>query len=469
MAASVHGAEPLLPRVMNLRDVVLFNITAIVGLRWLTTAAQFGPASILLWLLALVIFFLPSAAAVRELTDIDPGEGGIYRWVRRAFGPTHGFMAGWSYWVSNLVYFPSLLVTTAAMAAYAGGGRWLHLEDDKAFVAGFSLFVLWLALGMNLVGLRVGRWIQNLGAYGTWVPTLVVVVLAGWSWVRFGSATPFTLDALLPANLDYSVVSFFATMTFAFAGLELAPTLGGEIRDPAATLRRGIVLSGAAIVAMYVVGTLALLVALPAATVSITSGIPQAAAAVAERLGAAWLAPVAALVAILLVLGNVGGVGAWLAGTARIPFVAGVDAVLPPAFARVHPRWRTPHVALLVQAGVASGFAVVGLVGATVRDAYIALIDMTIVLYFIPYFYLFASYVRLRRRRTAGTWYVGWVGLGAVVLSIGLALWPSGVTDRLLFESKVIGGVGVFLAVGWWLARRAVRQRTALGRRGALA
>jgi glutamate:GABA antiporter len=455
--------QTFLPRVMTLRDVVLFNITAIVGLRWLTTASAFGPASLLLWLLAMVTFFLPSAAAVRELADQDPGEGGIYRWVRTAFGPRHGFAAGWGYWVNNLVYFPSLLLTTAAIAAYAGGTRFVHLEESKLFVAAFSLGILWIALGMNLVGLRVGKWVQNLGAYGTWVPALIFVLLAAWSLATFGSATSFAPADLVPRDFDYSLVSFFATMTFAFAGLELAPTLGGEIHDPAATLRRGIFISGIAIVAMYLLGTAALLVALPAETVSITNGIPQAAAAIAARLDAPGLAPVAALIAVLLVVGNLGGVGAWLAGTARIPFVAGVDAVLPPAFGRVHPRWRTPYVALLVQAGVATLFVVAGLVGSTVRDAYVALTDTTIVLYFIPYLYLFASYLRLRRARTWRTAVTGWVGLAAVALSIGLALVPPGVAAPWLFRAKVMGGVAVFMGVGWWLAGRAgsVRHRTA--------
>src|SRR6267378_8377630 len=137
--AHPQTAQTSLPRVMTLRDVVLFNITAIVGLRWLTTASAFGPASLLLWLLAMVTFFIPSAIAVRELTELDPGEGGIYRWVRTAFGAEHGFVAGWGYWVSNLVYFPSLLLTTAAIAAYAGGSRWVHFEENKLFVAVFSL------------------------------------------------------------------------------------------------------------------------------------------------------------------------------------------------------------------------------------------------------------------------------------------------------------------------------------------
>jgi amino acid transporter len=455
--------QPSLPRVMALRDVVLFNITAIVGLRWLTTASAFGPASLLLWLLAMVTFFLPSAAAVRELAALDPGEGGIYRWVRSAFGPRHGFVASWGYWVNNLVYFPSLLLTTAAIAAYAGGSRWVHLEENKVFVAAFSLGILWIALGMNLIGLRVGKWVQNLGAYGTWVPALIFVLLAAWSLTAFGSATSFAPGNLVPKNFDFSLMSFFATMTFAFAGLELAPTMGGEIHDPAATLRRGILISGIAIVAMYILGTAALLVALPVETVSITNGIPQAAAAIAERLQAPALAPVAALVAVLLVLGNLGGVGAWLAGTARIPFVAGLDSVLPAAFARVHPRWQTPHVALLVQAGVATLFIVAGLLGSTVRDAYVALVDTTIVLYFIPYLYLFASYLRLRRVRTWRTAVTGWVGFGAVVLSIALALVPPGVAAPWLFRAKVMGGVVVFMGVGWWLAVRGVRQRTASG------
>src|SRR5947208_15092701 len=179
-----------LPRVMRLSDVVLFNITAIVGLRWLTTAAsQFGLASLLLWLVAMVVFFLPSAVAVRELADIDPGAGGIYRWVRRAFGPLHGFVAGWGYWVNNLFYFPSLLVATAAIAAYAAGPRFVHLGDDNVFIGVVSLAGLWLAVGMNVVGLSVGQQLQNLGGYGTWLPALLSGLLGLRARVRRGGPT----------------------------------------------------------------------------------------------------------------------------------------------------------------------------------------------------------------------------------------------------------------------------------------
>jgi amino acid transporter len=448
---------------MRLRDVVLFNISAIVGLRWLTTAAsQFGLASLGLWLVAMVIFFLPSAVAVRELADIDPGAGGIYRWVRSAFGPLHGFVAGWGYWVNNLFYFPSLLVSTAAIAAYAAGPRFAHLGEDSGFIGLVSLAGLWLAVGMNVVGLRVGKRLQNLGGHGTWLPGLIFVALAIWSVATRGSATSFTARGLVPAKLDLQSINLFATMTFAFAGLELAPTLGDEIHDPARTLRRGIALSGFAIVAMYVVGTAAMLVALPHETVSITNGMPQATATLVERLGAPWLAPAAAIVAILLVLGNLGGVGAWLAGSARLPFVAGVDGALPPAFGRIHPRWQTPYVGLLTQGVVATIFVMASLAGTTVKNAYLVLTQTTLILFFIPYLYLFAAYLRLRRVRTVVTALVGALGFAAVLFSIMLGfVAPADETDPLLYEAKVVGGVIGFMVLGVLLARRGVRRGTA--------
>src|SRR5258705_11132174 len=139
---------------------------------------------------------------------------------------------------------------------------------------------------------------------------------------------------LLPEKFDFALVNFFATMTFAFGGLELAPSLGDEIHGAAATLRRGAVLSGVAIAAMYILGTAAVLVALTAQDISITNGMPQATAALVSRLGVGALAPLAAVAAACLVLGNIGGVGAWLAGSARLPFAAGLDRALPAAFAR---------------------------------------------------------------------------------------------------------------------------------------
>ena len=456
-ATGERRAPPQLPRVMGLRDVVLFNITAIVGLRWLTTAAsQFGLAALTVWVFAMLVFFIPSAIAVRELADIDPGSGGIYRWVDRAYGPRQAFVAGWLYWVNNLLYFPSLLVTTAAIAAYAGGPRTAALGNDPGFIRIVSLVGLWIAVWLNVVGLRVGKWLQNLGGIGTWIPALLFVLLAVWGLAVRGSATPLEARGLVPSHFDLASINYFATMTFAFAGLELAPTLGGEIRDAAATLRRGVVLSGFAIVAVYIVGTAAMLVALPHEMVSVTNGMPQAAQSLVERIAVPGIAWLPAAIAILLTLGNLGGVGAWLAGSARLPFAAGVNDALPPAFARLHPRWQTPYVALVLMGVVATVFIVASLANATVQSAYLLLTQTTLILFFLPYVYIFFVYLKLRRQRTNGTWLLGVLGLAAVLLSIVLGFVPpKGEAHPFLYESKVIGGVVVFTGFGLWLARRA--------------
>jgi amino acid transporter len=440
---------------MGLRDVVLFNITAIVGLRWLTTAAsQFGFASLLLWGFAMVIFFIPLAVAVRELAEIDPAAGGIYRWVHRAFGPRPGFLAGWGYWVSNLLYFPALLVSTAAIAAYVGGPSTVRLGENTTFIAVVALAGLAIAVWLNVVGLNVGKWLPNVGAYGTWIPLAIFLVLAVWSFGLHGSATPFAPGDLVPKSFGFQSINLFGTLLFAFGGLELAPTLGGEIKDPAATLRRGVMLSGIAIASMYVLGTIAILVALPPGTVSITNGMAQATAALTQRLGYGALAPVAAVVALLLALGNVGGVSAWLSGVARVPYAAGLDRVLPAAFSRVHPKWRTPYLSLLVQGGVAAVFVVVSLVGTTVKTAYLVLVQATVVLFFIPYLFMFAAYLKLRRERTTSTTLVGWSGLVSVAFGILLAFVPPEGENPLFYELKVGGGVAGFMVIGWRLAAR---------------
>ncbi len=448
------------PRVMGLRDVVLFNLTAIVGLRWLTTSSsQFGWAALVLWVVAMVVFFIPSAIAVRELTDIDCEAGGIYRWVNRAFGPRQAFVAGWGYWVNNLLYFPSLLVATAAIAAYAGGSRTAHLGENTTFILVVSLVGLWLAVWLNLVGLRVGKWLQNIGGFATWLPALMFIGLAVWSFWTHGSATPVSARALVPDRLDLPSINLFATMTFAFAGLELAPSLGGEVRDPAATLRRGVLLSGVAIVGMYLVGTAAVVVALPHETVSVTNGIPQAAQALVDRLGATGIGFLPALIALLLAIGNLGGVGAWLAGSARLPFAAGVDRALPPAFARLHPRWQTPYVSLLVMGGLATVFIFASLANSTVKSAYLLLTQTTLILFFIPYLYIFAAYLRLRRGRTLGSALIGLLGLAAVAFSIVLGFVPpADEAHPVLYELKVVGGVVVFMGLGFLLSRRGDRK-----------
>src|SRR5207247_260972 len=162
-------------RALGLGDVVLMNIVAVVGLRWIARGARTGPASVTLWVLACVAFFVPLAAAVAELASRYPDQGGVYAWVRRAFGAGHGFICGWCLWVNNLFYFPSLLLFGAENAIAIGGDRWQWLATSRLYVVAFVLAGIWIAAVVNVVGLRTGKWLQNAGSAGVWIPARLLI------------------------------------------------------------------------------------------------------------------------------------------------------------------------------------------------------------------------------------------------------------------------------------------------------
>jgi amino acid transporter len=458
-----------LRRAMGLRDTTLFLVVAVASPRWIATAAVAGPSALVIWVIALATFFVPLAFAVLELSSRFPDEGGIYVWTKQAFGEFAGFMTGWMYWVSNLVYFPGLLYFTAANALLVVGQKGARFSDSPTWFIGASLVGLGFALVLNLVGLRVGKWLHNAGALATWVPVLILIGVAGVVWARFGPATDFHPTALAPAT-GLRDILFWSTIAFAFAGLEAASLMGEEIAEARRTIPRAILVSGAMIVAIYLLGTAAVLVSIPSGQVSAMQGIIQAIGNAGGRIG---LPAAGAVAAVFLTLGNIGGVGAWLAAAARLPFVAGLDHYLPPAFGRLHPRWGTPVVALLVQAAGTVVFIVLGQAGSTVKAAYDALVGMAVIAYFIPFLLMFAALVRVQRlpagadvmrvpggRPVAAV--IGMVGFATTAISIVLALMPPAdaanptlAVLKVAIPSLALVGLGVFLYLRG-RARRAV-------------
>ena len=184
---------------MGFWDVLLFNIAAVLGPRWIAAAAHNGTSSISLWLLAAVLFFMPSALVIVELSTRFPHEGGLYVWSKEAFGDFHGFMAGWCYWIYSFFYFPGLLMASAAMSVYIGGSRYASLADNRLYLLGGSLGLLAVAMIMNIVGLNVGKWLQNAGGVGTYLPLMMLVGLGVVVWLKQGSVTQFHWSTTLPA------------------------------------------------------------------------------------------------------------------------------------------------------------------------------------------------------------------------------------------------------------------------------
>jgi len=449
---------------MGFRDLLLFYLVTGFTVRWIGTAASAGPSAVVIWLMACLAFYIPLMFTVLELSSRYPNEGGCYVWSKRAFGDFAGFITGWTYWTCNLPYFPGLFYFTAAAALFIGGAEWQRLGASPVYFITFSLLALALAAGLNVRGLAVGKWLHNLGAVGLWLPGLVLMGLGLGAWLHFGSATSFTVHSMVPSTRLKDIV-FWSTIAFSLSGLESASMLGEEIRDARRNIPRALLLAGVLITALYVLGTVAMLIALPQSEIVNLQGFMRAIETASARVGLGWLvAPVAAL----LVLGGLGQAGAWFAAGGRLPFVAGIDRFLPPAFGRLHPRYGSPYVSLLAQAGIAAVFIFLGQAGTTVKGAYDVLVSMAIISYFIPYLFMFASMIRLQREpagpeviRVPGGKPVA-IGLAALgftttVISIALALIPAeDEPHKVLAVTKVAGLTILLVAAGalvYWRGR----------------
>src|SRR6478735_6456401 len=187
MAEETVTPKSQLRRAMGFWDVLLFNIAAVLGPRWIAAAAHNGSSSISLWVLAAVFFFLPTALIIIELSTRYPAEGGLYVWSKEAFGDFHGFVAGWAYWIYTFFYFPGLLVASVAMSVYIGGPKYEHLAHQPGYLVGASLVVLLAAVVLNIVGLNIGKWLQNAGGVGTYVPLLMLAGVALLVYFKHGS------------------------------------------------------------------------------------------------------------------------------------------------------------------------------------------------------------------------------------------------------------------------------------------
>jgi glutamate:GABA antiporter len=436
-------------------------------------AAAAGPSSLFLWVLAALVFFIPQGLSVMALSTAIPEEGGLYVWATRAFGPRHGFLAGWLYWASNILYFPTLTLSTVVFALYIFGLRFAGLEQSPWYAAGASLVLLGVALLFNIIGLKTGRWVQNIGGLSQWLPSLALLVVGLLALSRSGSATPITAASLMPSFGNLATVLFFANLCFGFAGLELSPMLAGEVVDPRKTFPRAIMISGLTIAACYLVGTISLLWALPQQEISIISGVNQAITKAGAKHGLPWLGSPTAL---LMTLAGLGGIGAWLIGNARLLFCGGLDKYLPPVFAKTHAKWKTPYVAMLVQGILSALFILAATQGSSVKAAYLKLVNATLIVYFIPYLYMFAATIRLGRQIAetpeaipipggrAGNAFVNGVGFLTTVVAILLALIPPADTpDRTGFFVQVFIGSFGFLGVGLVLYALAERRRSRAG------
>ena len=467
------AASPGLRRVLGRGDLILLFVVAVFNLNVVPSIAANGGVSVWLWLISLALFFWPQGIAVIELAHRYPGEGGVYLWAKEVFGDFHGFLSGWCYWTNNMMYVPTVMLYFVGVSVFVLGPGHASLAENKLFALSASLVLLLILVVMNILGLGVGKWVNNLGALGTFIAGAVLIGLGIVVWLRFGT-TVTSADFRIPANPRF-VLNSFGVICFGLVGLELASVMGDEIENPRKTLPGAVAWGGIISGMLYIGATLTLLIAVSKENISVLQGIVQAVGHMAGRIGAAWIvAPFAFLLSV-----SIAGIGsAWLGGSARIPFVAGLDSYMPEWLAKVHPRYATPYAALIVHAVVSMILVVINFTftGAGVQETFQKLLSLAVVLQLVPFLYMFGallkiafgtSFVNGRYSRTTLI-LAGSSGLLTTMLGIALAFFPTQqITSIRSYEIWMFGGTLFFIGLAAFFffvygRRKAARKLAAI-------
>jgi amino acid transporter len=442
--------QPHLKRVLGRRDLVLLFVVAIFNLNVVPSIAANGGVTIWLWIISLLLFFWPQGIAVIELAHRYPGEGGVYLWAKEVFGDFHGFLSGWCYWTNNMLYVPTLMLYFVGVSVYVLGPGHQGLADNKLFACSVSLALLALLTWLNILGLGVGKWINNLGAIGTFIAAAVLVGFGLVIWSRFGAGITAT-DFKIPANPRF-VLNSFGVIIFALLGLELASVMGDEIQDPARTLPGAVAWGGLICGILYVAVTLTLLVSV-GKNVNKLQGVVQGASGMAARVGVNWIT---IPLALLLCLAAAGIASAWTGGCARIPFVAGLDSYMPSWLGKIHPRYATPYAALIVQGIVSAVLVILNLAGAGVQETFQKLLSLAIVLNLVPFLYMFGALLKFAFTESeprgqygrSKIFLAGASGFLTTLLGIALVFFPAQeITSLWSYELWMFGGTLFFIGL----------------------
>ena len=438
-----------LKRALGRWDLVALFVVAVFNLNVVPSIAGSGGVTVWLWIICIVLFFLPQGVAVIELAHRYPGEGGVYLWAKEVFGDFHGFLSGWCYWTNNMMYVPTVMLYFVGVSVFVLGPGHASLADNKMFTLAAAMGLLAFLVVLNIIGLGVGKWINNVGSIGTGIAAIMLIGLGVVVWLHFGT-TISAADFRIPANPRF-MLNAFGVICFALVGLELASVMGDEIKDPDKTLPGAVAWGGVISGVLYIAATLTLLLAVSRKDINVLQGVVQAVSHMAGRIGVPWIvAPFALMLSI-----SIAGIGsAWLAGSARIPFVAGLDRYLPAWLGRVHPRYGTPYAALIVHAIVSGILVFISLLGSGVQETFQRLLSLAVVLQLVPFLYMFAAILKIGFGPSAGKGHysrgvlilAGGSGLLMTILGTVFAFSPAQqITSIAAYETWMFGGTAFFI------------------------
>ena len=443
-------------KVLGLFSIVMINVVAVDSLRSLPFSAEYGFSLVFYYALAAIFFFLPVAFVAAELATAWPAKGGIYVWVREAFGEKWGFVVIWLQWIYNVVWYPTI------MAFMAGAFAFLidpHLAQDKFYMLSTVFIVFWAATIVNMFGMRLSSWVTSIGAVvGTLVPMLFIIILGViWLWSGKPIQIHFTEKALLPNLASFENLAFMTAILFGLVGMELSATHADEVKNPKRIFPRAITYSAIIILSSLVLASLAIAIVVPQRQLDVVTGMLQAFYIFFHSYNMKWMDPV---IVLLIIIGGIAGVSAWVIGPTKGLLVATRDGCAPKFFAKVNKK-DVPVVILILQGIIFTILCGVFLIMPTVQSSYWALTVMTSQLSMLVYIGMFAGAIYLRYKKpdvirqykipfgNIGMWIAGIFGLFSCIVAIMIGFFPPAdlhIHNLFTYESILIIGMLVLTA-----------------------
>lgn len=420
------GLKPL-----GVFGLVMINVIAVDNLRSLTAGAEYGFAVVSFYFLAAILFFLPTILVTAELATGWPNTGGVYVWVREAFGMRVGFLTIWLQWIYNVVWYPTIFTFIAGVIAYLIDP---HLINNKEYMLLVILIAFWGMTFLNSLGLHVAHWISTVSALiGTILPMAFISGL-GLYWLTngFPVANVLSVRDFFPSSVNMQNLAFFTNILFGLMGMEMSAVHAGDVKQPEKHYPQALLYSTLIILLSLVFACLAIVLVVPTKTLNLVSGLMDAFSIFFHAYHLSWFIPV---LAILIVLGSLGGAATWIIGPARGLLIASHDNELPGFLRRVNKK-EMPIGILLTQGVIVTILSLMFFIMPTVNSSYWILSNLTAQLALLFYIFMFAAAIRLRYKKqhvkrafripfgNVGIWIVSGVGMVTCVGAIVMGFLP---------------------------------------------
>jgi amino acid transporter len=450
-------------KTLSVLSLIMINLAALGGIRTWAPMAESGFTSVFFLLFGVLLFFIPVSLITAELATTWPQSGGVYAWIKKAFGHRLGYLAIWLLWVQNMLWFPTMLSFLASSITFIFDPE---LSQSRPLTFVFALLLFWGATFLNLRGIKASSILSSIGAIcGTFIPSILLIGLGVW-W--FSDARPieisFTWDSFVPNLGSVPQMALLAGVIISLLGIEMSAVHAADVKNPQKNYPKAILLSSIMLIIFSVLGVLSIAMVVPKAKILLSAGCLQAFAFFFDSLNLKWLISAMALV---ITVGGLGSLATWIMGPAKGLIAAARPEDLPPALHKINAQG-VPKNFLILQAVIVSILSIAFLFLPTINSAYWIFLVLTTQLYLVMYFLLFAAVLKLRKSNpdthrpfkvpggVIGLWSFSIIGTLSSFFALVIAFFPPAQIEpgnKTIYIFSLIITMCVMIALPFLIAR----------------